>query len=54
MYLCLLKGEMGDRLHVVLCAAGYYIKRLLRMIAKKRVTLWTHIFLRLLGLRQTE
>jgi IS5 family transposase len=32
---CHLKGEMGDRLHAVLCAAGYNIKWLLRMIAKK-------------------
>lgn len=32
---CHLKGEMGDRLHAVLCAAGYNLRWLLRMIAKK-------------------
>ncbi|WJJ94441.1 transposase [Neopusillimonas aromaticivorans] len=32
---CHLKGEEGDRLHAVLCAAGYNLKWLLRMIAKK-------------------
>ena len=32
---CHLKGEEGDRLHAVLCAAGYNIRWLLRMIAKK-------------------
>jgi len=32
---CHLKGETGDRLHAVLCAAGYNIRWLLRMIAKK-------------------
>ena len=32
---CHLKGEQGDRLHAVLCAAGYNIRWLLRMIAKK-------------------
>jgi IS5 family transposase len=51
---CHLKGEVGDRLHAVLCAAGYNIKWLLRMIAKKGVTFWKHLFLRLLGLRHTE
>jgi transposase, IS5 family len=48
---CHLKGEMGDRMHAVLCAAGYNIKWLLRMIAKKGVTFLSHLFLRLLGLR---
>ena len=51
---CHLKGETGDRLHAVLCAAGYNIKWLLRMIAKKGVTFWKYLFLRLLGLRHTE
>ena len=32
---CHLKDEEGDRLHAVLCAAGYNIRWLLRMIAKK-------------------
>jgi IS5 family transposase len=47
---CHLKGETGDRLHAVLCAAGYNLKWLLRMIAKRGVAfLWKHLFLRLLG-----
>ena len=44
---CHLKGETGDRLHAVLCAAGYNIKWLLRMIAKKGVTFLRSVFLRL-------
>lgn len=32
---CHLKRETGDRLHAVLCAAGYNIRWLLRMIVKK-------------------
>jgi IS5 family transposase len=32
---CYLKSETGDRLHAVLCAAGFNIKWLLRMLAKK-------------------
>src|SRR5690606_32385002 len=42
---CHLKGERGDRLHAVLCAAGYNIKWLLRMIARKGVTFLTTILL---------
>ncbi len=42
---CHLKGETGDRLHAVLCAAGYNIKWLLRMIARKGVTFLTTILL---------
>ncbi|MBK7720584.1 MAG: hypothetical protein IPJ36_19335 [Simplicispira sp.] len=34
---CPLKGELGDSVHAVLCAAGYNIRWLLRMIAKKGV-----------------
>jgi len=30
-----LKGEIGDRLNVVLCAAGYNLRWLLRAIARK-------------------
>jgi len=45
---CHLKGEMGDRLHAVLCAAGYNIMWLLRMIAKKGVPFLWHLVLRLL------
>ena len=32
---CHSKDEEGDRLHALLCAAGYNIRWLLRMIAKK-------------------
>jgi IS5 family transposase len=41
---CHLKGSNGDSLHAVLCAAGFNIRWLLRMIAKKGIGL----FLRLL------
>jgi IS5 family transposase len=41
---CRLRGEIGDRLHAVLCAAGYNIRWLLRAIARKDLT----AFLRLL------
>lgn len=41
---CHLRGEIGDRLHAVLCAAGYNIRWLLRAIARKGLT----AFLRLL------
>ena len=44
---CHLKGEQGDRLHAVLCAAGYNIRWLLRMIAKKGVPLLRRLYLRL-------
>ena len=42
---CHLKGEQGDRLHVVLCAAGYNIRWLLNMIVKKGVAFLTTFFL---------
>jgi IS5 family transposase len=41
---CHLKGANGDSLQAVLCAAGYNIRWLLRMIVKKGLSL----FLRLL------
>ncbi len=41
---CHLKGETGDRLHAVLCAAGYNLKWLLRMIAKKGLTFLWRLF----------
>ncbi len=41
---CHLKGSLGDSLHAVLCAAGFNIRWLLRMIIKKGIGL----FLRLL------
>jgi transposase, IS5 family len=44
---CHLKGEVGDRLHAVLCAAGYNIKWLLRMIVKKGVPFLQRLYLRL-------
>lgn len=44
---CHLKGEMGDRLHALLCAAGYNLQWLLRMIAKKGITFLQRLFLRL-------
>ena len=44
---CHLKGEEGDKLHAVLCAAGYNLKWLLRMIAKKGVPFLQVLFLRL-------
>lgn len=40
---CHLKGALGDKLHAVLCAAGYNIRWLLRAIARKGMSL---IFLR--------
>ena len=47
---CYLKGEMGDRLHAVLCAAGYNIRWLLRMMAKKGLRALLSLLLRLLRL----
>lgn len=44
---CHLKGEAGDRLHAVLCAAGYNIRWLLRMIAKKGIPFLVSLYLRL-------
>ena len=44
---CHLKGEQGDRLHAVLCAAGYNIRWLLRMIAKMWVPFLQRLYLRL-------
>jgi IS5 family transposase len=44
---CHLKGETGDRLHAVLCAAGYNIRWLLRMIARKGITFMRRLYLRL-------
>jgi IS5 family transposase len=44
---CWLKGQEGDALHAVLCAAGYNIRWLLRAIARLGLRA---VFLRLLGL----
>ena len=47
---CHLKGERGDRLHAVLCAAGYNIRWLLRMIARKGISFLQRLYLRLCDL----
>jgi IS5 family transposase len=47
---CHLKGETGNRLHAVLCAAGYNIRWLLRIIAKKGIRALLALLLRLLRL----
>jgi IS5 family transposase len=47
---CHLKGVTGDKLNAVLCAAGYNIQWLLRMIAKKGVTFLRWFYLRLQNL----
>ena len=47
MNCCPLKGELGDSVHAVLCAAGYNIRWLLRMIAKKGVPFLRRLYLRL-------
>ena len=44
---CHLKGAQGDRLHAVLCAAGYNLRWLLRMIAKKGVPFLRRLYLRM-------
>lgn len=44
---CHLKGKEGDQLHAVLCAAGYNIRWLLRMIVKKGVAFLQQVYLRL-------
>ncbi len=44
---CHLKGAQGDSLHAVLCAAGYNIRWLLRMIARKGVAFLWQLYLRL-------
>ena len=54
MQRCHLKGEIGDRLHAVLCAAGYNIKWLLRMIVKKGITFLENVFLRLHSARSQQ
>ena len=41
---CHLKGAEGDAIHAVLCAAGYNIRWLLRMIRKKRVCFLLSLF----------
>ena len=41
---CHLKGSEGDALHAVLCAAGYNIRWLLRMIIKRGLGLLLCLF----------
>jgi IS5 family transposase len=48
---CHLKGSEGDSLHSVLCAAGFNIRCLLHMIAKKSINLFLR-HLEVLGLGQ--
>jgi IS5 family transposase len=44
---CWLKGETGDALHAVLCAAGFNIRWLMRAIANKGIQPLWQLFLRL-------
>ena len=46
---CHLKGSEGDAIHAVLCAAGYNIRWLLRMIRKKGIRLYLTL-IKVLGL----
>jgi IS5 family transposase len=41
---CYLKGKTGDAIHAVLCAAGYNIKRLMRMILQKGIKPFLRLF----------
>jgi IS5 family transposase len=41
---CYLKGQMGDAIHAVLCAAGYNIKWLMRMILQKGIKPFLRLF----------
>lgn len=40
---CPLKGQFGDALHAVLCAAGYNLRRLMRWIAAFCVAILTEM-----------
>ena len=46
---CHLKGAEGDAIHAVLCAAGFNIRWLLRMIRKKGIRLYLTL-IKVLGL----
>lgn len=46
---CHLKGAEGDAIHAELCAAGYNIRWLMRMIRKKGIRLFLRL-IRMLGL----
>ena len=41
---CYLKGKTGDAIHAVLCAAGYNIKWLMRMILQKGIKPFLFLF----------
>ena len=41
---CHLKGKTGDAIHAVLCAAGYNIKWLMRMILQKAIKPFLFLF----------
>ena len=41
---CYLKGQTGDAIHAVLCAAGYNIKWLMRMILQKGIKPFLFLF----------
>uniref|UniRef100_UPI00404724DC transposase n=1 Tax=Rheinheimera sp. TaxID=1869214 RepID=UPI00404724DC len=41
---CHLKGQTGDAIHAVLCAAGYNIKWLMRMILQKGIKPFLFLF----------
>lgn len=51
---CHLKGELGDSLHAVLCAAGYNLRWLLCMMAKKGVAFLWGLFLSLCQAAQLQ
>ncbi len=44
---CHLKGAQGDAIHTVLCAAGYNLRWLLRMIRKKGIGFYFGLIRRL-------
>jgi hypothetical protein len=46
---CHLKGPEGDAIHAALCAAGYNIRWLLRMIRKKGLGLYLALIKALVG-----
>lgn len=48
------RSELGDSLHAVLCAAGYNLRWLLRMTAKKGVAFLWGLVLRLCKAAQLQ
>lgn len=51
---CHLKGQLGDALHAVLCAAGYNIRWLLRMIVKHGLRAFLRLFFALFSTRNRQ